>query len=354
MSSSLRDLQEECGASFARFFAADLAAHYGDPAAEWNAARRGGAVIDAGHRALLRAVGSERVDFLQGMLSNDLRTLKPGGGIHAAYLTVQGRVVSDMRVFALADEIWLDVPVQRRNVVRQTLEKYIVADDVELTADDAVAPLLSLEGPKSAAITAAVLGEPVGELEMLAHARRRFEGSELRVARASHSGEDGFLIFGEVGAAAALWRRSVNAGAVPVGMDVLDILRVEAGIPWCDRDMDESFLAPEVGLGDAISYKKGCYIGQEVVERVASRGQVQRQLMGLLCDGERLPPPGSKLSRDGEDVGVLTSAVRSPALRSVIALAYVRRAAWEPDTMVHIEGGSAARVAKLPFYTRAR
>jgi folate-binding protein YgfZ len=354
MPPSLRDLQKECGARFASFFETELPAHYGDVAAEWNAVRHGCGIIDAGHRALLCAVGSERTDFLQGMLSNDLRTLKPGGGLHAAYLTVQGRVVSDMRVFALADEIWLDVPVQRRSVVRETLEKYIVADDVELIAGAAVAPLLSLEGPKSAAIAAAVLGEPVGELEMLAHAQRRFGGTELRVARVSHGGENGFLIFGEVGTAAALWRRSVDVGAVPVGIDALDILRIEAGIPWCDRDMDESFLAPEVGLGDAISYKKGCYIGQEVVERVASRGQVQRKLMGLVCDGEHLPPPGSKLSRDDEDVGNVTSAVRSPALRSVIALAYVRRAAWEPDTMVHLETGSAARVTKLPFYTPAR
>jgi aminomethyltransferase len=259
-----------------------------------------------------------------------------------------------MRVFALDDEIWLDVPVQRRSIVRETLEKYIVADDVELAEDDAVAPLLSLEGPTSATIATAVLGESVGDLRMLAHARRGFRDAEVRVARASHSGEIGFLIFADTGVAAALWQRCVDAGAVPVGMDALDVLRVEAGVPWCDRDMDESVLAPEVGLDDAINYKKGCYIGQEVVERVASRGQVQRRLTGLICEGEDIPPPGTSLSLESNDAGAITSAVRSPALESVIALAYVRRVAWEPNTTVHLETGSEARVVGLPFYTAAR
>jgi folate-binding protein YgfZ len=134
-------------------------------------------------------------------------------------------------------------------------------------------------------------------------------------------------------------------------MQALDVLRVEAGIPWCDRDMDESTLAPEVGLEDAISFTKGCYIGQEVVERVAARGQVQRKLKGLECDGVDVPPADTKLVRDGEEVGVITSAVHSFGRDRVIALAYVRRSAWEPGIELQVASGGVARVLGRPFRT---
>jgi folate-binding protein YgfZ len=137
-------------------------------------------------------------------------------------------------------------------------------------------------------------------------------------------------------------------------MQALDILRVEAGIPWCDRDMDEGTLAPEVGLEDAISFTKGCYIGQEVVERVAARGQVQRKLMSIECDGSETPVPGTKLLRDGTGVGEITSAVRSFARHGVLALAYVRRSAWELGTTVQLEGGAAGTIAALGAQVQRR
>lgn len=349
MSTALRERHQECGATFDRFFDVELPAHYGDVAAEWSAVRRGCGVIDAAWRGLLRATGSDRADFLQGMLTNQIKTLTSGHGVRAAHLTAQGRVVADMRVLVLEDEIWLDLPVQRRTLLRETLDRYLVADDVELIADETPAPLLSLEGPRSHEVAAAVFGFPKEETAPLAHIERTLEGHTFRVVNASNTGAPGVLIFGAVDAAAPLWRACRQAGAVPVGMQALEVLRVEAGIPWCDRDMDESTLAPEVGLDDAISFTKGCYIGQEVVERVAARGQVQRKLVGIEIDGDRLPPPGAKLVRDGDEVGAVTSAVLSPAKHGVIALAFVRRSAWDAGTSVEVEGAGGARVVPLPF-----
>lgn len=350
MTSSLRSIQEKSGASFGRYFDVELPAGFAGVELEWSAAREGCALIDAGFRSLLRATGSERAEFLQGMLTNEIVKLQPGGGTHAAYLTIQGRIVADMRVYILDDEIWLDIPIQRRALVKETLERYIVADDVELVDDDAIIPLLSLEGPRSSEIVAAVLAAGVSTLEPLSHTEQQFEGVNLRIAAVSHTGERGFLVLGPSSAAAALWQRCLAAGAVPVGMEALDVLRVEAGIPWCDREMDESTLAPEVGLESAISYGKGCYLGQEVVERVASRGQVQRKLVGLVCDGATVPSPGVNLYHAGDEVGVVTSAALSVAVKGVIALAYVRRASWDAGTRVEIEGAAGAAVSALPFY----
>lgn len=342
MSSPLRTIQEQGGASFAPFFELELPANYGDAAAEWRAVRQGCGMIDAGWRGLLRATGSDRAEFLQGMLTNQIKTLAPGQGVHAAHLTVQARIVADMRVLVADDEIWLDVPAQRKALLRETLDRYLVADDVELVDDDTVVPLLSLEGPRSSAVVTAVFGVSIEQHEPLAHVRQ--EG--FRLVNASNTGERGVLVFGPADAAAALWQRCRDAGAVAVGMRALDVLRVEAGIPWCDRDMDESTLAPEVGLEDAISFTKGCYIGQEVVERVAARGQVQRKLKSLECDGGDVPPSHTKLVRDGEEVGVITSSARSFASDAVVALAYLRRSAWDEGVRLEISGGGCATVVK--------
>jgi folate-binding protein YgfZ len=350
MTTALRSIQDKANASFGRFFDIELPARFTGLESEWNAARKGCAVIDAGFRSLLRATGSERAQFLQGMLTNEIVKQKPGNGVHAAHLTIQGRVISDMRVFILGEEIWLDVPVQRRVLLKATLERYIVADDVELVDDDAVMPLLALEGPRSAEVAEALLGAGAAALGPLSHAEHPFEGVKLRRAAVTHTGEAGFLLFGPSAAAETLWARARDAGAVPAGMEALDVLRVEAGIPWCDRDMDETTLAPEVGLESAISFGKGCYLGQEVVERVAARGQVQRRLVGLVCDGERIPSAGAKVHRDGEEVGAVTSALWSLAKSCVIALAYVRRSSWDEGTTVEVDGSGGARIATLPFY----
>jgi folate-binding protein YgfZ len=345
MSDSLRGVQQQSGATFAVFFGVELPARFHGVESEWKAARRGCALVDAGFRSLLRATGSERADFLQGMLTNQIKTLVPGAGVHAAHLTAQGRVVADMRVFALEDEIRLDVPVQRKAILRETLDRYLVADDVEFVEGDDIRPLLGLEGPGSAEVAAKVFAAQLDGMPPLAHVAREVDGAALCIANASHAGGAGFVVYGGASSAASLWRRCAEAGAVPIGMEALDVLRVEAGIPWCDRDMDENVLAPEVGLESAISFTKGCYIGQEVVERVAARGQVQRKLMSVECDGSEPPPAGTPLLRDGDEVGVITSAVRSLARGRVLALAYVRRSAWTAGTEVQVGTGGRGRVA---------
>jgi glycine cleavage system T protein len=355
MSTQLEELERASGAVFTPCAERPLPARFTTLHSEWSAVRQRCGLLDARFRGLLRMTGNDRVTFLQGMVSNDVARLKVGEGTYAALLTQQGRVVSDLRVSVLADELWLDVPAARTANVRDSLERYIIADDVEWVADDSCAPLVAVEGPQADRVLIAVTGEAVTGLPMFAHRELTFDGTHIRAVATTHTGETGYLLFGRPAAGPSLWEYCRAAGAEPVGMEALDVLRIEAGIPWYGRDMDESLLISEVGLEAAISYEKGCYLGQEVVERVAARGQVHRKLVGLVCDGQQVPPPGAKLLHDGKEAGWITSTVWSPARAAVIALGYARRECWEVGTEVQValvEGTVTARVAPLPFYAR--
>ncbi len=355
MSTQLEELEKARGAVFAPFAERPLPARFTTLQNEWGAVRQRCGLLDARFRGLLRMTGSDRVTFLQGMLSNDVARLKDGEGTYAAVLTQQGKVVSDLRVYLLADEVWLDVPAARAAAVRESLERYIIADDAEFAADDSWAPLVAVEGPQADRVLLAVTGEAVTDLPAFAHRELTFDGTRIRAVAATHTGENGYLLCGSPAAGPSLWEYCRTAGAEPVGMEALDVLRIEAGIPWYGRDMDDTLLISEVGLEAAVSSTKGCYLGQEVVERVAARGQVHRKLVGLVCAGQAVPPPDAKLLHDGKEVGWITSAVWSPARAAVIALGYTRRECWQVGAEVQVvvaEGSIAARVAALPFYAR--
>lgn len=351
--STLEALERASGAVFAPSTERALPARFTTAQAEWAAVRQRCGLLDGGFRGLLRLTGTDRVTFLQGMLSNDVAQLKDGEGTYASLLTQQGKLVSDVRVYVLADEVWLDVPAERTTAVRESLEHFIIADDVEFATGAGWAPLVAIEGPQADRVLVSVAGESLTGLQPYAHRTLTFDGMVVRVVATTHTGERGYLLFGDAEAGASLWKHCRAAGAEPVGMEALDVLRVEAGIPWYGRDFDDTMLVSEVGLEAAISYKKGCYLGQEVVERVAARGQVHRKLVGLVCEGEEVPAPDTKLMRDDKEVGWITSAVRSPARDAVIALGYARRESWDVGAEMRVafeNGASVARVVALPFY----
>jgi folate-binding protein YgfZ len=351
MTDDLHRRLQACGAVFGAVQGLTLPLHFGDAAREWRAAREGGAVF-AAFRTLLAATGEDRVTFLQGMLSNDVKSLAPGSGVYAAMLTLQGKVVSDLRVYADPDRILLDVVAWRAALLRENLERYIIADDVELAEPDHEQPLLGVEGPLAGAIAAEALGRPALPAEPFAHLRSTFEGRPVRAVVASETARGGVLFCGPPSVAPALFDACREAGAQPLGMRALDTLRIEAGIAWPGVDMDESVLLQESGRDAAIHFSKGCYLGQEVVERIAARGHVNRRLTGLRCAGERIPAAGARVLADGREVGYVTSGTRAATEGTPIALAMINRKSGEPGTQVAIGEGEvsiAATVARLPF-----
>jgi folate-binding protein YgfZ len=351
MTTPLAEKARQRGAKFADLLGCELPTEFDGVDKEWRAGREGCVVFDAGLRALTAATGEDRITFLQGMLSNDVKLLETGSGLAALVLTQQAKIVTQVRVYAEAHRILIDSFAWHADLLRESLDRYLVADDVELSAPADERPLLGLEGPFAAGVLTEVIGDAHLPREPLAHVRSAYQAKPIRIVRASEVNGNGFLVCGDPSVAASLFDACCEAGALPIGLRALDVLRVERGVPWPGVDTDDSVLAMELPLEHAISYSKGCYLGQEVVERVSARGHVNRKLTGLLVEGDRLPAARAPVRGDGADAGYVTSAVRSPQF-GVIALAIVHRRSLEPGTRleVEIDGNPAgARVNALPF-----
>jgi folate-binding protein YgfZ len=344
--------QVAAGAEFIDFRGARLPRAFAPTSEEWHAVRHTAGVLDGRTRASLSLIGTDRVTFLQGMISNDVAKLRAGEGAYAVLLTVQGRIVSDLFVYVLGDRLLLDVPACNRLAVREALERNIVADDVEFD-EGAPQPLCAVEGPQSAAILEQVAGQAFHDLPRLRGRQIRIGDTPAYCVAIDQTGECGFRVLGPATAAEPFWRALTQAGARAVGMAALDVLRLEAGIPWHGVDMDEQTLVGEVDLPGAISFTKGCYLGQEVVERLAARGHVNRKLRGLTAEVARPPRAGARLTHDGKEIGRITSAAISPALGHVVALGYVHRSAFEVGTVLRACDGDEVydmTITDLPFH----
>lgn len=328
---------------------------FSDPVAEYRAVRERVGLLDLSFRAQVRVTGADRVSFLQGMLSNDIKALHPGGGCAAALLTEQGRLVADLRVYALQTSFLLDVDVRVQDSMLEALSRFLVADDVDLEDLRTQWMTLALQGPLAAQLLHACGVVPPGPQEFQ-HGEAKVAEVSVRVIKVSDTGEDGYELLVPRPHAEVVWCTLLQGGAslglLPVGLTALNTLRVEAGIPWYGIDMDQERLVLEVGMEHAISFTKGCYLGQEVVERATARGHVNRKLRGLQIQGDTPPPSGEKLYHGTQEVGWITSAVASPRFRHPIALGYVRREYLAPGTQLRIDRQGKPMIAEivtLPF-----
>ncbi len=333
---------------------------FGDPAREYDAVRSGVGILDLCDRALLRFTGPDRVSYLQGMLSNDVKQPAAGEGIYAAVLDIQGKILADTRLFRLDDAFLLDLWEPLKEKILAHLNRYLVADEVEITDLTGQDGILSLQGPKSGLLLREIFpdGEPFPGA--LAHRVSELDGVEVRVVRSSHTGEQGYDLFVPakelLHAASIIQARGEKFSLCWVGAEAREILRIEAGIPRYGLDMSEDNLLLETGLDQAVSFQKGCYLGQEVVERIRSRGHVNRKLVGLTLEGQTTPLRGSVIRADGKEIGTVTSSALSPVKNRPLALGYVHRDYLEPGTAVTIESAGttmAALVSPLPFYSSA-
>jgi folate-binding protein YgfZ len=328
---------------------------------QYDAARSGTVWLERPARGRLWLAGADRLSYLQGLLTNDTRALGPGRGCYAAYLTPQGRMIADMRLFEMDDGLLMTVPVSMAARLRDRLDGLVFSEDVRIEDRTAALAQLGLHGPRAASTVEHALGAPgaVAPLAAFRHRRLPFGDTTVVVASTDELG-GGLDLFVETPRAAALRDALGAAGAMAAGAGVAEVLRVEAGVPEYGVDMDEETIPLEAGIeARAISFTKGCYVGQEVIVRVLHRGQgrVARRLVGLTI-GDVAPPAsavpaaGAPLRAESREVGRLTSAVRSPALNHVVALGYVHRDFAEPGTrLVVVHGGAAlsAVVTRTPF-----
>lgn len=356
----LHDFHAAAGARFLSLGQAEAVGDYGQPLDEHRALRHSAGVLDLSFRSRLCLTGADRARFLHGQVTNDIKRLRTGEGCYAALVNAKGKLQSDLNVYCLAEELLLDFEPGLSATVSGRLEQYIVADDVQAVDVALLYGLLSVQGPAAEGVVRAlglfaqVPAEPLG----VEHATDPVLG-ELYLANQPRLGTTGFDLFVPTAAMEAVaqkLRAAAQAGGGRLcGWQALEMARIEAGIPRFGLDMDESHLPPECGIeARAMSYTKGCYIGQEVLNRIHTMGHVNRQLRGLrLADGLKpLPAKGEKLFHQGKEVGYLTSTLASPALQANVALGYVRREANAPGTELQLGSGpgqSQAQVVELPF-----
>ncbi len=331
----LHEFHQALGARFTSVNDAEAVADYGDVPAEYRALRETAGVLDLSFRSRLCLTGADRIRFLHGQVTNDIKALRTGEGCYAALVTAKGRMESDLNIYHLAEELLLDFEPGLGQQVSERLEKFIVADDVQVVD---VAPhygLLSVQGPAAA--------EAVRALELFQEVPAKLFGftrladpnlGELYLVNQPRFGTRGFDLFVPEAALGAVADKLIAAGSAAggraCGWEALEAARIEAGIPRFGVDMDASNLPQEAGIeARAVSYTKGCYIGQEVLNRLHTLGHVNRELRVLRLPAavEVLPAKGDKIFHNGKEVGHITSATKSPVLRENFALGYVRKEA---------------------------
>jgi folate-binding protein YgfZ len=326
-----------------------------DNSTAYEALRRGVGLVDRSDLGRLSIGGADRRAYLQGLLTNDIEALTAGTGCYAALLTAQGRMVTDMRVLELGDEMLIDLPAELTASVAAHLERFVFSEDVQVLNVTAERPAVGVYGPHAAALVARLL-EPAADLDALdlyATTRGTLGEAPVTIVSSDDPGVRGWDLVATAAEVAPLMRALRDAGAVDVDASTVETVRIEAGRPRFGTDMDADTIPLEAGIEDrAISRTKGCYVGQEVIVRVIDRGRgrVARHLVGLSFSvADALPDPGAVILSGGRDVGRVTSATHSPALGHPIALGYVHRDFTSPGTVVAVALGLDAVVADLPF-----
>ena len=301
----------------------------------YHALRTTAAWLDLSSRGKILATGDDRARLLHAMTTNQIQQLTPGEGCYAFFLNAQGRILGDVNLLCREDDLLLDVEPETREALYQHLDKYIIADDV--TLEDATARLatLSLEGPQTSE-AAGRLGTPVPD-QPWSH----LLWNQILVARVSSTGSTGLRFFLPAGEKPRLVALFEEAGVPQAAPEDARIVRIEHYQPRYGEDIFATTLSQETQQTHALSFTKGCYIGQEIVERVRSRGLVHRLLAGVEIDSTEVPTTDTRLFHGQENVGKLTSAALSAALGKVVGMAYVRRDLAGPGTPLTINGHPA-------------
>lgn len=345
--SPLAELHAELGARFVVRQGAELPADYGSVESEHRALRSGCGLVDRSASGRIEARGEDRLRFLGGQTTCELKDLEPGRGIYGFFTSVKGRIDADGVFLALEDRVLVELPPGKAREIAARLERYVIADRVEIEViEDSAA--LALVGPRADATLDAAGGEAPAR-EAWSHRATEVGGIPVRVLRQERPGGEALGLWMRAEEAESVARALLAAGATPVGSTALDALRIERGEPVFGLDFGPENFPQETGLDDAVSFTKGCYLGQEVVARLHYRGQVSRQLRALVFDAGKVPEPGAELLFEGRAAATLGSAAYSPALERAVGLAIVQRRAFEPGTRLELTDGRGAEVRTAPL-----
>ena len=406
--SPLYEVHKSLGARFTEMQGWEVPEHYGDPASEHLAVRSSAGIMDMTHRGKIRVSGKDRTKFLQSILSQDINKLTHGTGGHATLLNTKGHMLAYMRIYSDEDSFLIDTEPGEADKIIQILNRYLFREDVKIEDVTLKYGLVTVQGPNSRRIICRISGIDIKEMEECNHLNLTINKINCKVARTTYTGEEGYNIYTPWDNLKYIWetiiipvplrgqgqpvrhtepcaefdsasvsgsqtmpgreipkqvrddRRAVYASEVnPFGFVAYNSLRIEAGIPLYSIDMDEDTIPIEANLDHAISYTKGCYVGQETIARIKFKGHVNRTLTGFFIETTIIPQKGDRIYKiiEGaeQNIGVITSACFSPTLKVSVALGYLRIEHNKPGTEVYIHSKShtiQAVVACIPFYIR--
>jgi len=321
--------------------------------ADDSAVRQGAAIGSISPRAQIAVAGADRATYLQGLLTNDIESLTPGTGCYAAWLTPQGRMLTDMHVLQSPGMILMDVPIDLVTPTLARLDQFLFAEDVRLESMAEAMTSVWLHGPQAAAVIQKSVTGISGLADWTAyqHGTATFGGDPVSIARIDQLGVPGYCVFLARATERPFAESAVSAGARVVSLDAIHAARVEAGYPVFGVDMTDDTIPLEAGIEQrAISFTKGCFVGQEVVIRVLHRGggRVARKLVGLKLDAAA--KAGARVLSGEREIGFVTSAAISPGF-GPIALGYVHRDFTAAGSEVRVDG-HAAIVSALPMSLR--
>jgi folate-binding protein YgfZ len=353
LATPLLEQHKAAGAEMDEYFGVRLPVRFGDFEGEYRAARSACVLVDTNFKATFAFSGPDRNRYLNAVLTSNVRDLQPGQGAVGLLLTPQGHILAEIETYALADRILAVSHAIARERTFSTLEKFIIMDDVTLEDITSSTGTLTLVGPRAGDIVSQLSGADLSALPAFSHTEATISSIPCRIVHHTWGNlPAATLIVGRENLAAqwAVLERSLHKhGGVSAGLEALNSVRLESGVAWFGHDFDDKVIPHEAGLERShINYEKGCYTGQEIVERVRSRGHVNRRLTGLRFPSGIRPAPGTKLTAAGSEAGHVTSTAFSPQLGCPIGLGYLRREYASAGTALDASG-APAEVVPLPL-----
>jgi folate-binding protein YgfZ len=348
----LATLHKSSGASMATWFGCNLPDHWTEPRAEQEFARTSVALVDKNYRAYLAFSGPDRVRYLNAILTNNIKELAAGQGNVSLLLNPQGHILAEIETYAQEENLFCVSYAMIRERLLEWLDKYIIMDDVTMSDESARYATLALEGPRAADVAREVTGLELAELGELERKETAVASIPCWITKRSPGGVAGCEFLVERDVVTNLWQVLLESvkkhGGGPIGYAALSAQRLAQGVPWFGYDYGEKQIPHEAGLEVShISYTKGCYTGQEIVERVRSRGQVNRRRVELVFDNEKVPAAGELLTVEGKEVGSVTRAALPSFFSRAIGMGYVRKDHNSPGNPLDWSGGTAV-VSKFP------
>jgi folate-binding protein YgfZ len=307
----------------------------------YEALRGSAAWIELSPRGKLRVSGEDRARLLHAMSTNHIQNLQPGDGLYAFFLSAQGRILADANIYNLGETLFLDTEPETVRKLRDHLDKYIIADDAMIEDETEAWGAIGVEGPQSLTCVAA-LDIPVPDKK---YSVNNWEHGY--VARVASTGLEGLRIFLRPGDKEDLLRRCEELAIPSATEPEARVVRLENAIPRYGEEISERYLVQETQVMDAVHLNKGCYLGQEIVERVRSRAQVHRLLTSVRIQSTSAVAPGTKLTIDGKDVAEITSSAYSPALSEVVGLAYVRTETTRDKPLMSVKESNPPIYARI-------